>query len=278
MKLRSKNMSILYLINNQIIQPITEEKEIICQCSSGNEWIVGLFTIIGVFVGALINFIYRFTEKRKIIEAMTKSLFGEIASFRYLASKELPETKSVLNKFQKMYQSQNFNYSPAITYFGEPIKDYYDLHQSNIHLLEYDLRNDVVAFYGYMKSINDVAKKLDSMFKRFYKRDKTVGGQDVIKFLEKLIKQDEAIDLLGAEILAQLMVRYHTDEFKKTKGAGQKKRDIRNYLQNHFQIGEVINVKEVARITQSDLVLLNIVLLETGQFKKVKYGQYKKII
>lgn len=271
-------MGILYLTNNQIIQPIAEEKEIICQCSSGNEWLIGLFTIIGVFVGALINFLYRFLEKRRTIEAMTKSLFMEIALFRGIENKELPNTKLILKKFREMCQYQNFTGKPSINYGGKPERDYYNLYQSNIHFLEYDLRNDIVIFYRYMKSIEDTSRILDDMFRRFYRGDKTIGDQDIVKYAEQLIKQMEMIDILGAEILAQLMVKYHTDKFKKAKGIEQKKRDILNYLQKHFQINEVINVKEVARITKSDLVLLNIILLETEQFEKIKYGQYKKII
>ncbi len=202
------------------------EKEIIIQCSSGNEWLIGLFTIagtiIGVFVGALINFVYKYLEERRIKKAMIKSLFVEIVQFRHLEKRDLPEIKLRLAEFQQIYESQMFISKPSINYCGEPERIYYNLYQSNIYLLEYKLRNDIVVFYKYMKSINDSSKMLDDMFKRFYKRDETIGGQDIIKYTEKLIRQMETIDILGAEILSQLIIQYHIDEFKKSKENKQK--------------------------------------------------------
>lgn len=254
------------------------EKEIIIQCSSENEWLVGLFTIIGVFIGALINFFYRYFEKRSIRKAMIKSLFVEIAQFRHIEKRDLPETKSILEEFQQMYKSQKFICKPSVScYSGEPERDYYDLYQSNIHLLKYDLRNEIVVFYRYMKGIYNNSKMLDDIFKRFYKNDKTIGGQDIIKYVEQLIKQMEMIDILGAEILAQLVVQYHTDKFKKSKENRQKVKDIQKYFKNKFQINDVVDVKKIAQKKKIDLLSIIIVLLETKQFIKIKYGLYKKI-
>lgn len=208
---------------------------------------------------------------------MAKSLFIEIASLRRRENKELPETKSILNEFQEMYQLQNFTYSPAIIYFGQPERDYYDLYQSNIHFLEQGLRNDVVVFYSYAKSINDGSKKIDDMFKRFYKHDKTVGGQDIIKFVNKLIKQMEIIDILGAEILAQLVVQYRVDKLKESKENKQKKKDIQSYLKNNLRINDVVDVKKIAQKEKIDLVVFIVILIETRQFIKIEHGLYKKI-
>jgi len=255
------------------------EKEVVCLCqySSNGEWIVGLFTIIGVFAGALINFAYRYFEKRGIKKAMTKSLFVEIESLRFLENKKLPETKAVLNEFQEMYQLQNFISSPSIVYFGQPEKDYYDLYQSSIHFLEQGLRNDVVAFYGYVKSINDVSKKIDDAFKRFYKKDKTVGGQDIIKTTNTLIKQMEVIDILGAEILSQLIIQYHIDEFKKSKENKQKIKHIQEYLKNELQVNNIVDVQKIAQKENFDLVAFITILLKTKRFEKTKRGLYRKI-
>ena len=255
------------------------EKEVVCLCqySSNGEWIVGLFTIIGVFVGALINFVYRYFEKRSIKKAMTKSLFIEIASFRISENKRLPEIKYSLSEFQKMYKSQNFTFSPSIVYFGEPEKDYYNLYQSSIHFLEQDLRINVVSFYRYMKSINDVSKKIDDMFRRFYKNDKTVGGQDIIKITNALIKQMEVIDILGAEILSQLIIQYHIDEFKKSKENKQKIKHIQEYLKNELQVNNIVDVQKIAQKENFDLVAFITILLKTKRFEKTKKGLYRKI-
>lgn len=254
------------------------EKEIICQCSSNNEWAIALFSsVIGILTGGVLVEIRRSIENRKIIKAMTKSLFIEIASLRRRENKELPETKSILNEFQEMYQLQNFTYSPAVIYLGQPERDYYDLYQSDIHFLEQSLKNDVVVFYSYMRSINDGSKKIDDMFKKFYKHDKTIGGQDIVKFVNKLIKQMEIIDILGAEILAQLVVQYRVDKLKESKENKQKKKDIQSYLKNNLRINDVVDVQIMAQEKKIDLIWLIIILLKTKRFIKIKYGLYKKI-
>lgn len=239
------------------------------------KWII---VLLSAFCGALFifltNWLPAWWKKRKLRETMARSLLLEVIMNGAATHKHLPEIERTLADFKRMASTGNYLGYPSIIDLDLTHREFYHFHFKDLGLLDIFLRDKLMFFYGYLKSADRTAKRLDFMFDRFYKKDKTVGSQDILRFGKEFIKQVEALRLLQAELEAGFVVFCGVDEpnpqvFKEAK------EKVRSYLKQ-IEVDEVFGIDDVEEKTGVPILTANVVLLKHKGVKNVKYGQYKK--
>ena len=246
------------------------------------KWIIALVgTLVGALVGvlilALLDFIRGKAKRRVYIKKMVKNLFDEITITRRTSNNVLPESKDNLKEFTAIL-NHKLSGKPSIVYFDMYTEDYFRIYLKDLGMLNDFLRMKIYKFYMFSRSIGAGAKKLEVMFKKFYDpEDKTIGGEDILRIYQKILRQMEILDLLGAEVLAGIIHFHEADKSESIKISKEKEKQILNYLKK-TKVNEIINTKKIAEREQVDLVVANIVLLKAKGIENIKHGKYKKVI
>jgi len=243
------------------------------------KWMIALIgALSGVFITFLLEILRDYYKKYKTRKIMAKNMFNEVLTIKCINEREVVEDKKYIEKFKKISENTN-NYplnGPNTDYTGKYSMDFYKSHLKDLGLFNQQLSYKIFLFYEYYKSIHASAKILSDRFKRYYKGDATTGSQDIIKYFEKEIKQKMTLDIIGAEVLANLVYKYRVGTEKKDKELEKKKNKLKKYLKK-VKKGDVVKIRELSDMLKIDIITCVVILLKQEKFENISIGQYKKI-
>lgn len=239
------------------------------------KWVIVLISLFfGTVVSLAIKGLAGLIKKRSSRRAMAKNLYTEVSSGIIETKKSVPMIREVLALFTECVSTDNFDIHPSINHAGEISDDFYNSHLKELHLFDYYLRVKIVIFYQYLRSTVSTSKLLESQFKQYYEDSKMVSGKDVIKKMEGYIRQKEALELIGIDVLANLIVKYKADTVEGR--GGEDKKEIIEYLKM-IKTDEVITIKAMVKSHKWNELFFLVSLIKSKKFKYMDIGKYKKV-
>ncbi|MCX6701723.1 MAG: hypothetical protein NTX96_00820 [Candidatus Zambryskibacteria bacterium] len=241
-----------------------------------------VISLLGVVIGFMLGFVATLIkeniQRRNKMRKMIRNLYDEIGINYVQSTISISEITDIKNRFTSVVAispQSSESHTPRLEYHGSN-NPFYEVYFKDLDSLEYELRRRITHFYNVLKSIDNRSKTLANMFKDYYSGNKTVKSGDVLEQLSKLIKQYEAIEVVGAESLAIISLDYKEGAVSNKKEVDYFREKIRNFIET-LEVNKKFTLKDVGNSTGIGLITCAHILRTFDDIKSELFGKYEHI-
>jgi hypothetical protein len=245
-------------------------------------WIISILSVIlGALIGGIIQLVSGCIEKMKLKREITRNLFVEIYTNQSNNRKALPKIKQVLSSF-KLTIENDYRYGrPSIVSTGiETTKRFFDLYCSYLILFDKYFFVRIYSFYQhYLPCVKAGAKRAESQFIKFYKKDPMISADDIINTLNEYIANIQILIKSADELLVEMinankgLREVSQDNRNNYEKANQK---INKYL-DELEVGKIFDIDELVNEIKVHSVTAIIRILQNKSIRRIDLGKYEKI-
>jgi hypothetical protein len=238
--------------------------------------------LMGVVLGFILSFcsslLKEYVEKRRKVKKIVMNLFNEIGVNYTKVGQDFPlirEVRSLFNSRAPAISGSSSIDTPRLIYHGVKNQAYYDLYFKDLDLLDYEIQKRVAHFYDILRGIDARSESIATMFENYYSGNMIVKKNDIIEQLDKLIKQLEAVELLGAETNAIMCHRYKILKNEERNKNDDYLRDKVHEFIKSMKKGQKFNLREISKTTGISIISCAHILHTFSNVKNsVLYGEY----